>query len=128
MTAFSFDSQEGLILVLAEVEGPGGKVGLRLALDTGATDTAISALPLRTAGYEPGASPTQVEITTGSGVEHVPVLTVARLSALGQGRTAFPVLAHTLPPSAAVDGVLGLDFLRGHALNIDFRTGQITLT
>jgi hypothetical protein len=53
---------------------------------------------------------------------------VARISSLGQDRTAFPVLAHTLPPSAAVDGVLGLDFLRGHALNIDFRTGQITLT
>ena len=128
MTPFSFDPQQGLILVLAELQGPAGTAGLRLALDTGATDTAVSVLPLRAADYDPAASPTRVEITTGSGIEHVPVLTVARLSSLGQDRTAFPVLAHTLPPSAAVDGVLGLDFLRGHALNIDFRTGKITLT
>jgi hypothetical protein len=33
----------------------------------------------------------------------------------------------TLPAATSVEGVLGLDFLRGRALNIDFRTGQITL-
>ena len=65
---------------------------------------------------------------TASGAENVPSLTVARLTALGQDRSAFPVLALTLPAATAVEGVLGLDFLRGYALNIDFRTGQITLT
>ncbi len=38
------------------------------------------------------------------------------------------VLCHTLPPSATVDGLLGLDFFRGHQLTVDFQTGQITLT
>jgi hypothetical protein len=49
------------------------------------------------------------------------------MEALGQTRTHFPVIAHTLPPSAPVDGVLGLDFFRNQELTIDFRKGMITL-
>jgi hypothetical protein len=37
----------------------------------------------------------------------------------------FPVLGHTLPPSAGVDGLLGLDFLRGQSLTLDFRSGHL---
>jgi hypothetical protein len=33
-----------------------------------------------------------------------------------------------LPPGAGVDGLLGLDFLRGQSLTIDFRSGEITLS
>jgi len=66
-------------------------------------------------------------MTTGSGVEYAPLLLVRRVEALGQGRTDFLVVAHTLPPSASVDGLLGLDFFRGQILNLDFRTGVVTL-
>ena len=45
----------------------------------------------------------------------------------GQERVDFAVLGHTLPPSAGVDGLLGLDFLRGQSLTVDFRTGHVTL-
>ena len=31
-------------------------------------------------------------------------------------------------PSASIDGVLGLDFVRGQTLTVDFRTGIIRLT
>jgi hypothetical protein len=46
---------------------------------------------------------------------------------MGQERNHFPVLAHTLPPSASVDGLLGLDFLREQVIQIDFRQGIISL-
>jgi len=39
----------------------------------------------------------------------------------------FPVLGHTSPPSAGVDGLIGLDFFRDRNLLIDFRAGQITV-
>ena len=42
-------------------------------------------------------------------------------------RIGFPLLAKALPPEAGVDGLLGLDFLRGHVLTLDFRTGVLTL-
>jgi len=40
----------------------------------------------------------------------------------------FGVLGHTLPPSAGVDGLLGLDFFRGQSLTGDFRVGRVSVT
>ncbi len=40
----------------------------------------------------------------------------------------LPIVCHTLPSSAVIDGLLGLDFLRGQSLTIDFRNGLLTLT
>lgn len=45
----------------------------------------------------------------------------------GPSGTAIVRLAHTLPPSAGVDGLLGLDFFRDHLLSIDFQRGQVSL-
>jgi hypothetical protein len=58
----------------------------------------------------------------------MPCLPVNRINALGHDRINLSVLAHTLPPSAWVDGLLGLDFFRGLTLTLDFRSRQITLT
>ena len=54
-------------------------------------------------------------------------MTVGRLEALGQVRANFSVISHTLPPTAAIDGVLGLDFFRNHVLTLDFQRGVIAL-
>jgi predicted aspartyl protease len=123
-----FNPQRGQILVDARLEGPAGAVGLQLVLDTGATRTLIKAALLVTAGYDLAAAPMHRQVTTASGVAVLPLLPVSRLTALGQDRTGFDVFAHTLPPTAAFDGLLGLDFFRGQVLTLDFRNGQITLT
>jgi len=125
--SFSFDPRQGLVIVHAELEGPTGSAVLRLALDTGATGTVVSAGLLVALGYDPALTPDRVQITTGSGVEFVPCVTLEKIMALGQERTEFPVLGHTLPPSAGVDGLLGLDFFRDQSLTLNFRTGQATL-
>ena len=78
-------------------------------------------------GYGPSAASEHVQVTTASGVEFVPKMTIAGIEALGHEHTDFPVLCHTLPPSATVDGLLGLDFLRDKRLVLDFRAGLITL-
>jgi len=122
-----FDPQRGLVVVEAEVFGPSGSIVLRLALDTGATGTMINVAPLTAVGYDASLAPDRVQVTTGSGVEFAPRVVVTRIEAMGQNRNDFGVLAHTLPPSAGVDGLLGLDFLRGQVLRIDFRQGRISL-
>jgi predicted aspartyl protease len=122
-----FDGQQGLIVVRAEITGPTGIAVVRLALDTGATRTLINAGLLVAVGYDPAATLERTEVTTGSGVEFAALVVISNIVAMGLERTDFPVLAHTLPPSAGVDGVLGLDYLRGQVLRIDFQDGQLTL-
>jgi hypothetical protein len=78
-------------------------------------------------GYDPAVVPERIQITTASGIEFVPRLVVRKLEALGVERVDFPLLCHTLPPSATVDGVLGLDFFRGQRLVVDFQTGLVTV-
>ena len=126
--SFSFDAQRGLVIVRAELEGPSGSVILRLALDTGATGTMVNVGMLVSIGYDPSLVANRIQVTTGSGVEYVPRILLSKITALGQERVDFPVLCHTLPPSASIDGLLGLDFLRGQRLTMDFLQGQILLT
>ena len=107
--------------------GPSGETWTRLALDTGASSTVISKEILVVIGYDPDALPKTAQFTTGSGVESAARVTVDKVEAFGQERLNFSVIAHTLPPSAAIDGLLGLDFFRNHILTLDFTKGEITL-
>ena len=125
--SFLFNPSEGLVIVRAEVSGPVGSVVLRLALDTGATGTVVNAGMLVAVGYDPAVAPERTQVTTGSGVEFAPRLRLDKVAALGQERLNVPVLGLTLPSSAGVDGLLGLDFLRGQSLTLDFRSGQLKL-
>jgi hypothetical protein len=99
-----FDAHRGLIIVQAAMDGPSGTGVLRLALDTGATGTVINAGMLVALGYDPALEPERIQITTGSGVEFLPRVPLQKLVALGQERTNFPVLCHTLPRVRALMG------------------------
>jgi predicted aspartyl protease len=122
-----FDASQGLIIVGAQVTGPTSSAFLTLALDTGATRTVINTALLITLGCDPALSTDRIEVTTGSGVELATLVRVQSVAALGVSRNDFPVLAHTLPPTAKVDGLLGLDFLRETVLIIDFKTGLLRI-
>lgn len=123
-----FERQKGLIVVSTELVGPAGRMVVRLALDTGATSTMINVALLVNLGYDPALEPNRVQVTTGSGIEFTPLVTVQRIVALGCERIDLPVLAHTLPSTAPIDGLLGLDFLRDRLLEADFRRGRLSLS
>ena len=123
----SFDPSQGLIVVPARIHGPSGDVIARLALDTGATGTMVNWDVLLLVGYDPGAVQDRIQVTTGSSVEYVPQISLQRIESLDTERLDFPVLCHTLPPTAMVDGLLGLDFVRGKRLSIDFASGCLEL-
>jgi hypothetical protein len=125
--SFRFHGTSGPIFVEARLTGPSGRADLRLILDTGATTTLVRPTILLAVGYDPDASSDRVAAAMGGGVGLVPRVTLDRLSALGRNRLAFPVLAHALPPAAGADGLLGLDFLRGSVLTLDFPGGRIDL-
>jgi predicted aspartyl protease len=123
----SFRSKQGLIVIPVELFGSSGSSILRMALDTGATYTIASVEMLMAIGYQPDSVKNRVQIITGSGLIAAPKIIIQQMDALAQTRTSFPVLAYTLPKSAGIDGLLGLDFLRHRTVTIDFRAGRITL-
>jgi predicted aspartyl protease len=123
----AFHAASGPIFVNAEISGPHGSAVLKLVLDTGATMSLINVAALLALGYDPDQCARRITMTTGSAVEVVPVVVLTRLSALGQHRIGFAAIAHALPASSAVDGLLGLDFLRGLVLTLDFQAGRILL-
>ena len=122
-----FDPQSHLVAVNVLLKGPERDYYARLALDTGATYTMISKEVLELIGYNPDSLPKIVNFTTGSGMESASSLRVNQIEALGQKLTDFPLVAFTLPPSALIDGLLGLDFFRGRILTIDFQKGEVSL-
>ncbi len=125
--SFPFAPSTGPIAVDASLSGPHGQADVRLILDTGATISLIRSTILIAVGYDPDASQDQVQVTMGSGIQSLPRIVLNRFSALGRHRLGFRVLSHPILPAAGVDGLLGLDFLRGTVLTIDFLAGQIAL-
>jgi len=125
--SYPFDFAEGLIVVAARLHGPRGEMVVRLALDTGPTASLINTDLLASLGYEPALDSPHINITTGSAVVTVTETILDQIDTLGKTVHDFQVVSHTLPETAGVDGLLGLDFFRGSRLVLDFRTGRLTL-
>lgn len=123
-----FDPRGNLIVVDALLWGPNGAAKLKMALDTGSTSTLVNAGPLLFLGYDPANSSDDAQLATGSTVESVPCVTIERIDALEHSQRNLRVVCHTLPLSTRIDGLLGLDFLRGYSLVLDFRRGELTLS
>ncbi len=123
----SFDPARRLVFITAKLQGPSANYSVALALDTGATTTVISTTILESIGVDLAAPAEMVRVTMGNGVEYAPVFEIEAITALERERRNFPVVGRDLPPDTAIDGVLGLDFLRGQQLTIDFRARLITL-
>jgi predicted aspartyl protease len=122
-----FDDKEGLIIINAEIEGPLGRAYTRLAFDMGATRTLINEGILVALGYKYSLSDNHQQVTTGNGVVSVPVIQLNRIGCLGIKKKKFNVLCHTLPPSAGVDGLLGMDFFRKKKIIIDLRNCMLSI-
>ncbi len=127
MRFMRFSTKRRLTVVRARLYGPETSVVIRLAVDTGASVTSIRNELLELVGYDLSMVLNRARIVTGTQVEVVPRLSIARIAALKQERENLVVVAHTLPPSAGVDGLLGLDFFQDQTLTINFRDGLITL-
>jgi hypothetical protein len=123
-----FRSDQGLIIVRTTLVGPDGDTVIRMALDTAATRTLIVPAPLMIIGCDPTTSTRFRQAATVSGIERSRLVRVDSIESLGHRVSDLDVLCQTLPRSVGVDGLLGLDFVRGLNLNVDFRNGTISLT
>ena len=125
--SLNFNPKEGLVVVPTRLFGPSGDTIVHLALDTGATGSLINWDVAILIGYDPAVAQNRVQVTTGSGVEFAPRIEIIKIEALERVRENFPIICHTLPPSANVDGLLGLDFFRDTYLSIDLVSGSVNV-
>ena len=82
------------------------------------------------AGYRLQDARRTVYFETANGVIEAYVFRIERLTALGITRTDFEICAYDFLTHQVLtnfDGVLGLDFLNGYNICIDFRESTITL-
>lgn len=124
---YAFNGHNGLVIVYANLFGPAGEIQVRLAVDTGADTTAINSIRLTSIGYELASLPKTTRLLTANGSVMASRLRIDKIKCLGHERASFSVIAHDVSSNSQIDGVLGLDFLREHTLNIDFRNGEIRL-
>ena len=129
MTTFPFELNDdvNLIIVLASVDG----FDLRLALDTGASNTIIDLTALLIAGYRKSDATDTVEIETGKGIIQADVYTVRAFQALGILKSRFAVCSYDFLANSIltdIDGVLGIDFFRGRTVCIEFTQSVITIS
>ncbi len=124
---FDIQSDEDIIIVNASIEN---KYKFRLALDTAATHTTIDSNILYLSGYELKNSKGEYEIETANGIIIVERYDIGQLDCLGIIKTNFEVqvydfLAHGI--ASDYDGVIGLNFLRGHKFCVDLLKGEISV-
>jgi hypothetical protein len=123
----SFDPSGRSVRIRIVVVGPRRSLDLWCAVDTGATLTVLPAAILQRLGCDLSRPTGYTWIRSATGIARVPVIRVSALAALGRVRTDFLVAAHDLPLGVEADGLLGLDFLRGFVLTLDFARGRASL-
>ncbi len=126
MPILSFDPSLGIIEVFA-LAADGLARPMRMALDTGATTTAICEDVARELGIDPDASPQRRELATASGLVRVPVITLPSLRALTYEQVQIPVICLPLPAASRVEGLLGSDFLWRFHIFINYRKGLLVV-
>ncbi len=96
-----------------------------MAVDTDATYTMIPIEAAVAIGRDPSCSRRRIEITMGSGIEYVSLITVPKFRAFGIEIKNMEVICHNLPTPSPVEGLLGLNFLKKAKLIIDFSQNTI---
>lgn len=123
-----YERNGGIIKVPVQLEHSGYPTTfLYVALDTGASRTVLDTRSLIAIGCDPTKSGRRIQCSTASGIEYLSLVVGERISALGQTRKNFEVLAHTLPPSTGVRGLLGMEFFDGRRLTLDDRNRILEL-
>jgi hypothetical protein len=102
-----------------------GRSSAKLILDTGADRTVIKPRVLEAAGVSLTQGPTG-EIRGATGTASVQAAAIDSLEVGGAKVTRLLVIAHDIE-QAAVDGLLGRDFLDQFRVSIDSDTGVVTL-
>lgn len=128
MNSYTFEYTEELqlIVIIASIDN----YDVRLALDTGASNTVIDLTELFIAGYRKSDVIGSEEFETGKGNIVADTYRIKKMEVLGITRTDFVINSYDFLVNnvlSAIHGVLGLDFFQGHKFCIDMEKKEITI-
>ena len=125
MNKFKLNTASGILLCKVKISNKGQFMFIKLAIDTGASITMISIESALAIGIDPSKSERRIEITTVNGTILVPTVTIPSFTCLGIEVKNMDVICHNLPPESAVEGLLGLNFLKSAKVVMDFSKDTI---
>jgi predicted aspartyl protease len=122
-----FDATSDLIIVSARVgDRPGtGEGRVRLAIDTGSSETVIRPEVIDDLGYSPRDGEAITTVRAALGKEHGYTLRITRFAALGYAASDFRVHVFDLAEGFGIDGLIGLSFLRRFNYTIRSAEGRL---
>lgn len=125
---YPFDKKFGLVVVEICLELSGHRVVTKAAIDTGSTFTVIHSDIIHFLGTTPEALRGSVHVATAKGMQDIPRVRLDRISSMGKTVRGFEVLCHDLPPTARVQGLLGVNFLQRFQVVINYKRGFVKLS
>jgi len=117
-----FNRKQDLIVVRARVWSPRSHGRLRLAIDTGSSDTVVTPDFVEKLGYSARDGERVMTIRSAIGKEQGFTLRVKRFLALGFFVPNYLLHVFELATGDDIDGLIGLSFLK--QFNCEFRFGE----
>lgn len=126
MPSLKFNPDQSVIVLEAKISGRSLATTARLVFDTGAS---LVILPWKiTTALGIKIDPTQtIQTTTASSIESAPAITIPKISVLGEEIKNVKAIVKDLPEGSGVDGLLGLSYIKNFNVEINFKTGVLTL-
>lgn len=110
-------------MLRCHLEGELSSIYANLLFDTGATRSILSRKVVDLIGPSNWPTEGRYSITTASGIVQMPEVRIRHFQIVDMTLQQVRFLAHELPGTAGIDGLLGWDFFAGTKLNIDFDSG-----
>jgi predicted aspartyl protease len=122
-----FDPTSDLLIVDAQIWGPGGRgrTPLSLAIDTGSSETVVAPEIVDDLGYSPRDGEAITTVRAAIGKEQGYTLRVARFSALGFTIPEYAIHVFDLAAGHGINGLIGLSFLRQFNYEVRSAEGRI---
>jgi predicted aspartyl protease len=123
---YPLEERQNFLLAKAAVGSNDGYAKVvKLLIDTGANFTVLPPDLLTEAICDLANPLRRTRIAAASGVIQVPVVEVPWFSCIGKRVERFLVLALKLPAAAALDGLLGMDFLKMHGAILNIKRSRV---
>ena len=125
---YPLEDRKNFLLVKAAVGSLDNRSKVvKLLVDTGANYTVLPPDLLIELGCDLNKPNRIISIAAAGGMVQVPIVRVPWFNCIGQRVESFPVIALKLPAAAAIDGLLGMDFLKLQGAIIDIKRSRVEI-